>query len=721
MRNKKIGFLVLAAAAMAVCSIVLLTPLEAQQTRSAIAAVAIDSDDIGGVVTSTKGPEGGVWVIAQTADLPAKFTKIVVTDDRGRYLLPDLPKANYRLWVRGYGLLDSRPVQATPGKIVSLTAVLAPNERAAAQYYPASYWYSLLRVPQKGEFPLEGVESQLKLISSMKAAMQLIQVGDKATREIPEPLRKFKSSTDAWEAWRKTGESPINSFTRDISPRLLVKMYADWTDRIAAGEYPTEAPPRPEGVERNAVISQWDWSTDKAFIHDVISTDGRNPTVNANGPIYGPEQFSADVLDILNPNTNTWTTLPVPMRDHNMEPSWQAEGTGRGQGPVAPLTWGNENVRPAQMRLHNPMMDQHGRVWLTGKFRKGTDQPDFCKEGSSHPSAKFYPLARNNDLQVELYDPKAKKFTMIDTCFGTHHLQFAEDADNTLWFSGGADVIGWVNTKTFDETHDEAKAQGWCPYLLDTNGNGKIDEYVGPNDPVDPAKDKRIRGRGYGLAVNPVDGSIWQGMGTGFFPGYILRVEPGKTPPFTCKTEIYNSPAGTSLPKSVYTERRTGIVWVGFSGSGTLGKFDRRKCKVLNGPTATGDHCQEGWTVYAMPGPGFKGVTDAISSDWPYLNWVDQFDTLGLGRDVSLTPGTNSDSVVAFLPESEKFVVLRVPYPLGFYTRGMDGRIDDPTAGWKGRALWATYASISPWNYEGGKGQHPKAVKLQIRPDPLAK
>src|SRR5262245_50047087 len=104
------------------------------------AAVRIDSDDIGGVVTGTKGPEAGVWVIAETTDLPTKFAKIVVTDDQGRYLLPDLPKANYNVWVRGYGLVDSPNVKATPGKPLNLKAVVAPSEAAAAEYYPAIYW-----------------------------------------------------------------------------------------------------------------------------------------------------------------------------------------------------------------------------------------------------------------------------------------------------------------------------------------------------------------------------------------------------------------------------------------------------------------------------------------------------------------------------------------------------------------------------------------------------
>src|SRR3989449_3317590 len=116
-------------------------------------AVRIDNDDLGGVVTSAKGPEAGVWVIAETTDLPTKFVKIVVTDDRGRYLVPGLPKASYNVWVRGYGLVDSQKGQAAPGKNLNLTAIVAPNPRAAAEYYPAGYWFSMIRVPEKSEFP----------------------------------------------------------------------------------------------------------------------------------------------------------------------------------------------------------------------------------------------------------------------------------------------------------------------------------------------------------------------------------------------------------------------------------------------------------------------------------------------------------------------------------------------------------------------------------------
>src|SRR5918992_4407632 len=120
------------------------------------AAVAIDSDDIGGVVTSANGPEAGVWVIAETTELPTKFAKMVVTDEQGRYVLPDLPKGSYSVWVRGYGLVDSPKVRSAPGKVLNLKAVVASSEAAAAEYYPAIYWYSMLKIPEASEFGGQG-------------------------------------------------------------------------------------------------------------------------------------------------------------------------------------------------------------------------------------------------------------------------------------------------------------------------------------------------------------------------------------------------------------------------------------------------------------------------------------------------------------------------------------------------------------------------------------
>src|SRR5580704_5618291 len=108
--------------------------LSAQQAPP---GVTIGTTDLGGVVTGPNGPEAGVWVIAETSDLPTRYAKIVVTDGQGRYVVPDLPKANYSIWVRGYGLVDSPKVKSAPGKLVNLTATKAPTEAAAAEYYPA--------------------------------------------------------------------------------------------------------------------------------------------------------------------------------------------------------------------------------------------------------------------------------------------------------------------------------------------------------------------------------------------------------------------------------------------------------------------------------------------------------------------------------------------------------------------------------------------------------
>jgi hypothetical protein len=163
-----------------------------------------------------------------------------------------------------------------------------------------------------------------------------------------------------------------------------------------------------------------------------------------------------------------------------------------------------------------------------------------------------------------------------------------------------------------------------------------------------------------------------------------------------------------------------GLVWAALAGSNDLASFDRSKCKgPLNGPTATGQHCPEGWTLYPVPGPKFEG--SEVLADSFYHNWVDRFDTLGLGKDVPIVTGTGSDSLIPFLPQTKKFVTLRVPYPMGFYIRLMDGRIDDPKAGWKGRGIWTADETRTAWHIEGGKGTTPVVAHFQIRPDPLAK
>jgi hypothetical protein len=688
------------------------------------AQVAIDDDDIGGVVMSAKGPEAGVWVIAETTDLQTKFRKIVVTDDRGRYLVPDLPRARYAVWVRGYGLVDSKPVPAQPGRTLDLQAVVAPSSQEAAKVYPANYWYSLIKVPDKSEFPgtgpngngiAPGMRTQADWISQMKDGCQLChQLGNRATREMLKPIAGAKTTSEAWDQRVRVGQrGPQMSAALDRFGReRAVAMFADWSDRITAGEVPAQ-PPRPEGVERNVVLSAWEWGAATSYIHDEIAADRRNPTIGARGRVYGVD-FTGDQLLWVDPVEHRAGSLPIPA----LRPGATSYMPRRVQVPSPyfgeELIW-NNTVHP-----HNPMMDGRQRVWMTAAVRPA-DNPDYCKGASENRYGKYFPIQQSS-RQAAVYDPRSDQTKPADTCFSTHHLQFAEDKDNTLYFSGDVNAIGWINTRVFDETGDAAKAQGWCPMIVDTSGDGRIGEYTQPNQPRDPAKDMRVSGFPYGIIVSPVDGSVWWANAS--VPGRIGRLELGSNPPLTCRAEVFEPPFNPPNLITGFTPRgidvdRNGVIWTALSGGPHMASFDRRKCKVLNGSAATGQHCAEGWTLYPAPGPQMKGTDLTGSADFTYYNWVDQFDTLGLGPNVPIMTGTGSDSLLAL--RAGRFVVLRVPYPLGFYSRGLDGRIDDAKAGWKGRGVWADYGTNLAWHLEGGTGSRSAVVKFQIRPDPLAR
>jgi hypothetical protein len=699
--------------------------------------IAIDNDDIGGIVTGPRGPEAGVWVIAETSELPTLFRKIVVSDDQGRYVLPDLPKANYDVWVRGYGLVDSVKIKAAPGRPLDLMAVAPPSPRAAAEYYPAQYWLALLQVPPKSDFPgtglkgngiSENVRSQgdwIRQVVSTDGCTGCHQLGSKATREIPKNLGPFDNSVAAWGRRIRSGQVGgwMSTKVTQAGRSRVLAMYADWTDRISAGELPAVAPARPQGLERNVVITIWDWADPKVYLHDEIATDKRNPTVNANGPLYGALEFSGDYMPVLNPVRNTATRVRLIVRDPKTTPSEASTASTR---PVAPSPyWGDEVIWSSQTVAHSFAMDRQGRVWIAARIRP-PQTPGFCQEGSNHPSAQAFPI-KESDRQMQMYDPKTNQITTLDTCFDTQHLNFAEHGNDTIWFSGGPGgqpVVGWFNTKMYDQTEDEQKSQGWTTLVLDTNGNGKRDAYVEPDQPIEPTKDRRISASLYGISPSPVDDSIW-GSVQGRMPGFLVRLVPGSNPPVTALAEIYEvpwnnpkAPAQGFGPRGMDVDSND-VVWTVLS-SGHLASFDRRKCKgPLNGPTATGQHCPEGWSLYPLPGPNYKGAVDSASADSAYYDFVDRFDMLGLGRNVPIATGNGSGSLLAWV--DGQFVTLRVPYPLGFHAKGLDGRIDDPKAGWKGKGIWTTIGSRAPFHMEGGKGTTAKVFKFQVRPDPLAR
>jgi hypothetical protein len=694
-------------------------------TAAALAQeVAIDSDDIGGVVTGPNGPEAGVWVIAETTDLPTKFARSVVTDEEGRYVIPDLPVANYKVWVRGYGLVDSPKLHGVPGRTLDHIAVLAPDEKSAAHYFPAIYWYAMLEIPGEEAFgggsDIPENYRQTDWLKQVKniGCVGCHQLGQESTRTFPAGLGDFETSHDAWMRRIQSGqygEGMVNQLSRwNFAP---LQYYADWSDRIADGALPPEEPERPSGVERNVIVTWWEWSEPNKYLHDLISSDRRDPTVNAYGPLYGAPEYSTDEMPILDPTTHTVTSFTLPVRDPDM-PESLGPGHAASDTLLAPSPYyGDEKLWDTRANNHNSMFDEKGRLWLAASVR-GRPNPDFCKAGSDHPSAQLFPL-ENSSRQLAVLDPQTMDYTFVDTCFGTHHLQFGYDASNTLWVSGSGPVAGWLNVSKFDETGDAAASQGWTAWVLDSNGNGERDEYVEPDQPVDPSKDTRIvPGSGpYAVMPSPVDGSVW--FTTGVFGGTpaFVRLDPGEDPPHTALAEIYNVPLPGFGMRGGDIDSK-GVVWASLS-SGHLGSFDRSKCTgPLNGPEATGDHCPEGWSFYKYPGPGFEGIGDN-SAESSYYTWVDQHNVLGLGEDVPISTANLQDGFAALV--DGEMVRLRVPYPMGFYAKGMDGRIDDPDAGWKGRGLWTASGDRTPWLREGGKGSRPLAVHFQVRPDPLAK
>jgi hypothetical protein len=446
-------------------------------------------------------------------------------------------------------------------------------------------------------------------------------------------------------------------------------------------------------------------------MHDEIATDKNDPTVNGYGPVYAVSSGHGK-LAVLDPIDNDSYELTIPTRQDAREVQ------SRFPPPAMPSNfwgmqhlWGLEN--PADP--HNPMMDRKGRVWMTSKIRN--EEPAWCREGSRHRFAQYYPLNFSN-RQASYYDPATGEFRLIDTCFATHHLQFDNDADQTLYFNELlGPIVGWLNTREYDRTGDEQATQGWCPQVVDSNGDGKITKpWNVPGQPADPRRDTEVRHNLYSVIPSPIDNSVWGASEN--TPGYIVRVDLGDNPPETCMTEVYKVPEPGIDPRGIDIDSN-GVVWTALAASSHMASLDRTKCSVFNGPSVVGgEQCAAGWKLYLSDGPRFKG-TD-IPADFHYYNWVDQHDIAGLGPNTPIATGSNSDALLVLDPESGEWTTLRVPYPLGFYHRGLDGRIDDPAAGWKGRGLWANYGTHLIWHTEGGKGTLGKAVHFQIRPDPLA-
>src|SRR5580698_1418121 len=306
--------------------------------------------DIGGTVTSPRGAEAGVWVIAETHDFQTRFAKIVVTDEAGRYLIPELPAAKYRVWVRGYGLVDSRGVDATPGQHLDIATTIASDAVTAAKSYPAAYWYAMMKIPEEEQVAkVPGGRNAYLMWMKNMGCVGCHQLGNLATRTIPKSLGAFKSSQEAWLRRLQSGQAGVQmiNIVQGGLAGIPIQYLADWTDRIGAGELPAVPPTRPSGIERNIVATVRDWSDGKAYLHDLSGTDRRDPTVNGHGKLYGAPELSTDNFPVLDPLHNVATTFKASVRDADTPTTH--DDPVLGPSPY----WGAERIWDSQANAHN--------------------------------------------------------------------------------------------------------------------------------------------------------------------------------------------------------------------------------------------------------------------------------------------------------------------------------------------------------------------------------
>ena len=496
-------------------------------------------------------------------------------------------------------------------------------------------------------------------------------MGNKATRVIPKELGTFKSSVEAWERRVQSGQAMVNMAAalgrQDV--KVSLANFANWTDRIAAGELPFAKPERPQGVERNIVVTQWDWADPKVYLHDQVSTDKRKPTVNAYGKNYGATEESADYFPILDSQTNRATMVKMPVRDADMESTKS--------NTMAPsVYWGDEAIWDCKTSMHNPMMDERGDVWFTSRVGK-PGQPGLLPAGLGSSFGEGVP-AQGIHPAPRLLQSEDRR----------------DQADPDLLQHPPPGVRGRRQQHPVDQRRRCARRRHRLAEPQGVRGNRRRAE--GPGLDPDRHRHQRQRQARRLCRAEPAGRShqgqahqcrlLWgrREPGRRYDLGFgarisrvtssaSIRVPIRRRPPWRKSTSRRSPGFG---PRGFDIDRN-GVAYVPLS-SGHLAAFDRRKCKgPLNGPQAAdGKLCPEGWTLTPFPGPQFRNVAESGSAEASYYTWVDQFNTSGLGTNVPMATGNANELLLALV--DGKWVNMRVPYPLGFFAKWMDGRIDDP-------------------------------------------
>ena len=596
-------------AATTLVASVALTSTRAEQAGD---DVAIDPDDIGGVVTGPNGPEAGVWVIAETRDLPVRYIKSVVTDDRGRFVVPDLPRASYSVWARGYGLVDSDKATAKPGQRLAITAKVAPNEAAAAHYYPAIYWYSMLKIPPRGSVrrqeqhpraadaePVDHGDEEHRLHRLPSARAGVDAHDSEVARRRSPPARRRGSAACS----RARPGSRCSDQLTGLGDVAFAN-YGDWTDRVAKGELPFAKPPRPQGVERNIVVTLRDWMNEKQYLHDLIASDRRNPDRERERPALRIARVqlghAADSRS---------------GREHGDD----VQGAGARSGDAAQSrarACGRRSIRCSRRRTGAASASGRRASTTTTRCSGATADcgwPRPCAATTIRRGARPARIirrrrrsrwiARSATSRCSIRRRRSTRSSRRAT--RTHHPQFGYDANDTLWTSGGGPVVGWLNTKMFDRDRRRGEVAGLdgadsrhqrqrqARRLHRARSADRSDE--GPAHQLAVLRGDAESGRRIDLGL---DARLSRARSCVSCPDRI-RPRPRSPRSTTCRC-----PASARAARDIDSK---GVVWVSL-GSGHIGSFDRRKCKgPLNGPKATGDHCPEGWSFYKYPGPGLPG------------------------------------------------------------------------------------------------------------------
>ena len=520
-------------------------------------------------------------------------------------------------------------------------------------------------------------------------------LGNKATRTIPAMFSDMKPE-EAWARRLLSGQAMTSMAT---SMAASTRRARSSSSRIG----PTASPPascRPRRRGRRGASATSSSRSGTSPIRSTICTTLRYRQAQADGQRQRPDlrraENSTDIMPVLDPvkHKASHSSCRCAIRRPDCPRTMRVAVSllGRRDDLGQPDQHAQPDVRSA------------GPGLVTSRVGP-PDNPDFCKKGSDHPSAKVFPLVRST-RHVSMLDPKTGKITLIRTCFRTHHLIFAEDANDTLWLARADRErrVGLARHQEIRRDRRRSEVSGLDADLIDTNGNGKRDGWVEPNQPVDPPKisgsrarlsHRRQPARRDDLGFDPT------------FPGYFVRVDPGANPSETALAEIYEPPAPGYGPRGLDVDRN-GSPGVPLSSS-HMGRFDRSKCKVLrragnrDRPALPG-----GLDALSVPRSQIQRRARHRQRGGELLHLGRPIRHFRLGRNVLGPPAT--PTIAPRVARTINGSPSR-PVSAGLLPKWIDGRVDDPNAGWKGRASGRPTA---PAHRSSGNRQGHAAEALEV-------